>query len=194
MPSFDNRIKDILQASIQTKQAVLNDAQLIEDIDNVVWITARALETGRKLFFCGNGGSASDAQHLAAEFVGRFYKDRAPLPAQVLHANSSAMTAIANDYGYEEVFARVLRAEAKRGDILFALSTSGNSTNVINALKAARHRGVVTVGLTGETGGAMSDYCDYILKVPSTDTPRIQEVHITLGHIICALVEEQLFS
>lgn len=194
MPSFDNRIKDILQASIQTKQAVLNDAQLIEDIDNVVWITARALETGRKLFFCGNGGSASDAQHLAAEFVGRFYKDRAPLPAQVLHANSSAMTAIANDYGYEEVFARVLRAEAKRGDILFALSTSGNSPNVINALKAARHRGVVTVGLTGKAGGAMSDYCDYILKVPSTDTPRIQEVHITLGHIICALVEEQLFS
>jgi len=194
MPTFDNKIRQIIQSSVDVKQTILQDEGFVEMIDNVVWITTEALKRGHRLFFCGNGGSASDAQHLAAEFVGRFYKDRAPLPAQALHANGSALTAIANDYGYEEVFARILDAEAKRGDILFALSTSGNSENIIKALEMARNKKVITIGLSGSTGGKMALLCDYLLNVPSTDTPRIQETHIMLGHIVCELVEQQLFS
>mgnify|MGYP000644459796 FL=1 len=147
-----------------------------------------------KILFCGNGGSAADAQHLAAEFSGRFYTDRAPLDAEALHVNTSYLTAVANDYSYNEVYARIVRAKGRKGDILVGLSTSGNSANIIEAFKVAKDKGMIIVGFTGETGGKMKPYCDYLLNIPSTDTPRIQECHITVGHIVCQLVEEQLFA
>jgi D-sedoheptulose 7-phosphate isomerase len=151
--------------------------------------TATAIKSGRCVFFCGNGGSAADAQHLAAEFVGRFRRERRPLPAMALTTNSSLLTAIANDYGYEQVFSRQIQAFAKPDDILFGISTSGNSPNVVRALQAARILGVYTVGLTGRSGGKLKEHADLLLNVPSDQTPRIQETHILLGHIYCDLVE-----
>ena len=146
------------------------------------------------IFFIGNGGSAADAQHLAAEFSGRFYTDRDPLPSEALHCNSSYMTAVANDYGYDVVYSRIIKGMGKPGDILVGLSTSGNSVNIINAMEQARKIGMINVGLTGEAGGKMKAICDHLINVPSKDTPRIQESHIMIGHIICQLVEEQLFN
>lgn len=143
--------------------------------------------------FCGNGGSAADAQHLAAELSGRFYYDRAPLPAEALHANSSYITAVANDYSFDDIYARAVQGSGRKGDILIGISTSGNSENIIRAMKVAREIGILTVGMTGETGGKMKEFCDYLINVPSTDTPRIQEAHILIGHIICELVESSLF-
>ena len=151
--------------------------------------TAKALKSGRCVFFCGNGGSAADAQHLSAEFVGRFRVERLPLPSMALTTNSSLLTAIANDYGYEQVFSRQIRAFAKPNDILFGISTSGNSPNVVRALEAARILGVYTVALTGKSGGQLKEHADLLLNVPSDRTPRIQETHILLGHIYCDLVE-----
>jgi len=147
-----------------------------------------------KVLFCGNGGSAADAQHLAAELSGRFYFDRPPLDAEALHVNTSYLTAVANDYSYDEVFARLVKAKGKQGDVLIALSTSGNSPNVIKSLIAANERDIITIGLTGESGGKMKSYCRHLINVPSADTPRIQEMHMLLGHIICELVEAKLFS
>ncbi len=144
--------------------------------------------------FCGNGGSAADAQHLAAEFSGRFYSDRDPLPSEALHCNTSYLTAVANDYGYEFVYSRIVKGTGAEGDVLIGLSTSGNSVNITNALQTAKEIGMITAGFTGETGGKMKDLCDYLVNVPSKDTPRIQESHIMIGHIICQLVEEELFK
>ena len=144
--------------------------------------------------FCGNGGSAADAQHLAAEFSGRFYTDRDALPAEALHCNTSYLTAVANDYSFDVVYSRIIKGTGNKGDVLVGLSTSGNSKNIINAFTAAKEKGMTTISFTGATGGALKDLSDQLLNVPSTDTPRIQECHIMLGHIICQLVEEKYFT
>lgn len=190
---MQQQIKNIIQASIDTKQNLLSDAALITEIETIARLTTDAFRNGNKVLFCGNGGSAADAQHLAAEFSGRFYTDRTPLPSEALHCNTSYITAVGNDYGFEYVYSRIVKGTGKPGDILIALSTSGNSVNIINAIIQAKEIGMITVGLTGK-GGKMSDLCDHVVNVPSTDTPRIQEAHIMVGHIICQLVEEQLFS
>jgi D-sedoheptulose 7-phosphate isomerase len=157
-------------------------------------LTVNTLKKGNRLWFCGNGGSAADAQHLAAEFSGRFYIDRKALPAEALHCNTSYLTAVANDYSYDLVYARLIEGVSSKGDILYGLSTSGNSKNILNAFEVCRKIGVQTVGFTGETGGAIKEKSDYLLNVPSKDTPRIQESHIMIGHIICELVEKIYFS
>lgn len=191
---MQNEIKKIIGASIAVKQSILADTGLIEKIEKVTALVSKAFADGNKVLFCGNGGSAADAQHLAAEFSGRFYFDRNPLPSEALHCNSSYMTAVANDYGYDLVYSRIVKGTGKPGDILIALSTSGNSVNIIKALEQAREIGMISVGLTGATGGKMKDMCDHLINVPSSDTPRIQESHITIGHIICELVEKELFK
>jgi D-sedoheptulose 7-phosphate isomerase len=150
------------------------------------------MAAGGVLLVCGNGGSAADAQHIAAELTGRFLRDRRPLPALALHANTSSLTAIGKDYGYDEVFAREVRAHGRRGDVLLAISTSGNSGNVVRAIEAAQDKSMAVVGLTGEHGGKMRDLCDVCLCVPSRSTPRIQECHILIGHTICELLERIL--
>jgi D-sedoheptulose 7-phosphate isomerase len=157
-------------------------------------VITNAFRKGNRVFFCGNGGSAADAQHLAAEFSGRFYKDRKALPAEALHANSSYLTAVANDYGFEHVYARLIEGNASAGDVLVGLSTSGNSLNIIKAFETARNAGVTTIAFTGITGGQMKSLSDHLINVPSSDTPRIQESHILIGHIICQLVEEEFFG
>lgn len=191
---MNEQIRNILQASIDTKQKVLSNPALVDTIAKVTSVVAEAFRNGNKVLFCGNGGSAADAQHLAAEFSGRFYSDRTPLPSEALHCNTSYLTAVANDYGYDVVYSRMITGIGKKGDVLIGLSTSGNSLNITNALQRAREIGMITVGFTGEGGGKMKDLCDHLLNVPSNDTPRIQESHITIGHIICQLVEEELFK
>ena len=191
---MQQEIKNIIQASIDVKKSILSDAELTGKIEQVTTIIASAFANGNKVLFCGNGGSAADAQHLAAEFSGRFYTDRDPLPSEALHCNSSYMTAVANDYGYDVVYSRIVKGTGKPGDVLVSLSTSGNSVNIIKAMEQAHKIGMINVGLTGETGGKMKELCDYLINVPSRDTPRIQESHIMIGHIICQLVEQQLFT
>jgi D-sedoheptulose 7-phosphate isomerase len=186
-------IKNIIQASIATKQQILENDTLLQTIEQVTHVIVTAFKNGNKVLFCGNGGSAADAQHLAAEFSGRFYSDRDPLPSEALHCNTSFLTAVANDYSYDVVYSRMIKGIGKPGDVLVGLSTSGNSKNIINALEQARTLKMVTVSFTGSTGGKMKDSSDYLLNVPSTDTPRIQESHIMIGHIICELVEKELF-
>ncbi len=186
-------IVDILKNSINVKQQIIEDKTLVATIEQVVNLVVKAFQNGNKVLFCGNGGSAADAQHLAAEFSGRFYTDRSPLPSEALHCNTSFLTAVANDYGYEFVYSRMMHAIGKKGDLLFGLSTSGNSANIINAFEACRELGVTTIAMTGASGGNMLALADICLNVPSTDTPRIQESHITIGHIICQLVEASLF-
>ncbi|MCF8368602.1 MAG: D-sedoheptulose 7-phosphate isomerase [Bacteroidales bacterium] len=188
------RIKESIQESIQLKQNILEDISLLEIIQDIADVCSETFSNGGKVLFCGNGGSAADAQHLAAELSGRFYFDREPLFAEALHVNSSYVTAVANDYSYDEIFARLVRAKGKSGDILIGLSTSGNSANIVKAFETANEKGLITVAITGETGGEMKDLSDYIIRVPSTDTPRIQEAHIMIGHIICELIETKLFS
>ncbi|WP_276132132.1 D-sedoheptulose-7-phosphate isomerase [Polluticoccus soli] len=186
-------IKDILQASIDTKQQVLNSPELLKNVEQITNTIVSAFKGGNKVLFCGNGGSAADAQHLAAEFSGRFYSDRDPLPSEALHCNTSFLTAVANDYGYDVVYSRMIKGIGRKGDVLVGLSTSGNSVNIVNAMTQAKELGMITVGFTGEGGGKMKAVSDFLLDVPSKDTPRIQETHITLGHIICQLVEQKLF-
>ncbi len=171
----------------------MNDKNIVKEIEKIVTVATNVFQNGGKVFFCGNGGSAADAQHLAAEFSGRFYFDREPLFAEALHVNTSYLTAVANDYGYEYIFSRLIKAKGSRGDILFGLSTSGNSKNIVKAFEQAISQGVITIGLTGAGGGKMKNVSDYIIKIPSEDTPRIQEAHILVGHIICELVENSLF-
>ena len=188
------KIQDIINASISVKQQILENEALINTTATIANIITEALKNGNRIYFCGNGGSAADAQHLAAEFSGRFYTDRKALPAEALHCNTSYLTAVANDYSYDVVYARLIDGIANKGDVLIGLSTSGNSANIIKAFEVAREKGVHTVGFTGMGGGVMKSLSDYLLNVPSTDTPRIQESHIMLGHIICQLVEESYFA
>jgi len=190
---MQDKIISIVSESIAVKNKVLTDRKLLKVVEEVIAVIISALKNGNRIYFCGNGGSAADAQHLAAEFSGRFYIDRDALPAEALHCNTSYLTAVANDYSYDVVYARLIKGIAKKGDILVGLSTSGNSVNIINAFEAARTKGVVTIAFTGETGGIMKTLSDYLINVPSKDTPRIQESHILLGHIICQMVEEQYF-
>lgn len=188
------KIQNIVQASISVKAQLLNDLGLLKAIEEVTTLIIQAFKNENKVLFCGNGGSAADAQHLAAEFSGRFYKDRKPLPSEALHCNTSYLTAVANDYGYDQVYSRMVMGSGRQGDVLIGLSTSGNSVNITKALQAAKEIGMITVGFTGEGGGKMKEYTDYLLDIPSKDTPRIQEAHIMIGHIICQLVEEQYFD
>ena len=191
---MQEKIKSIITKSIGVKEGILRDEELLKTIEKVVIELTLAFKAGNRVYFCGNGGSAADAQHLAAEFSGRFYKDRVALPAEALHCNTSYLTAVANDYGYEHVYSRLIEGIGQPGDVLIGLSTSGNSVNIIEAFKKAKHKAMITVGFTGASGGRMKDDCDFLINVPSTDTPRIQESHIMAGHIICELVEEQYFD
>ncbi|WP_121354999.1 D-sedoheptulose-7-phosphate isomerase [Flavisolibacter nicotianae] len=188
------KIKKIIEASIETKKQVLESEELLQTLSSVVDATVKALEAGNRIYFCGNGGSAADAQHLAAEFSGRFYTDRRALPAEALHCNTSYLTAVANDYSYDVVYSRLVDGICNKGDVLIGLSTSGNSANIVKAFESARAKGIVTVGFTGMTGGVMKGLSDYLINIPSADTPRIQESHILLGHIFCQLVEEAIFA
>ncbi len=187
-------IKRIIRESIAVKTQILADEALVGQIDQVAGSCINCYKNKGKILFCGNGGSAADAQHLAAELSGRFYRDRPPLYAEALHVNTSYLTAVANDYAFEEVYARMIRAMGRPGDVLFAISTSGNSRNILSAIEAARAQGMRVVGMTGQSGGKMQGLCDFMLAVPSMDTPRIQEAHILMGHIICELVEEGVFG
>ena len=187
------KIKNIIQASIDTKQKVLENEELIATVGKVVDVIVTAFKNGNRVYFCGNGGSAADAQHLAAEFSGRFYTDRKALPAEALHCNTSYLTAVANDYGYDVVYSRMIDGIGEAGDVLVGLSTSGNSANIIKAFEVAKEKKITTVAFTGLSGGQMKSISDYLINIPSTDTPRIQESHILLGHIICQLVEEKMY-
>lgn len=187
-----NRIQEAIEQSIEVKNKILSDAKLMQSVEEAVDVIVESLRNGGKIHFCGNGGSAADAQHLAAELSGRFYFDRAPLNAEALHCNTSYLTAVSNDYGYEHIFSRLLTASGKEGDVLVGISTSGNSRNIIEAYKVCKEKGIKIISLTGETGGAMKDFGGILLNVPSKDTPRIQESHIMLGHIICELVEKAM--
>ncbi len=191
---MSQKIKNIISASISVKQQLLEDEKIISTLTDCVTVIVDAFTKGNKVLFCGNGGSAADAQHLAAEFSGRFYIDRDALPAEALHCNTSYLTAVGNDYSYDVIYSRIIKGIGNKGDILIGLSTSGNSANVVKAFEMAKQKEMITIGFTGFTGGAMKEISDYLLNVPSTDTPRIQESHILLGHIICELVEARLFG
>ena len=186
-------INTCISNSMKLNELLLNDGNIHSTIINIVDLIVNSYKKSNKVLLCGNGGSAADAQHIAAELSGRFYKDRGPLYAEALHVNSSFVTAVANDYGFDYVYSRMLEACGKKEDIFFAISTSGNSKNIVNALIKANEIGLVTIGLTGNNKGKMNDYCDFLIEIPSVDTPRIQESHILIGHIICQLVEEKMF-
>jgi D-sedoheptulose 7-phosphate isomerase len=191
---MNTSIPAIIQASIDVKQSILNNQLLLQTVDQIVAIVSNSFKNGHKVLFCGNGGSAADAQHLSAEFSGRFYKNRKALPSDALHCNSSYLTAVANDYSYDEIYARLVEGTMEKGDILVGLTTSGNSPNIVKAFEAARAKGITTIGFTGSTGGKLQTLADFLLNVPSDTTPRIQESHILLGHIICELVEADIFN
>ena len=193
---MDNAIDIIVRSiedSVNTKQQILRNEDLVDRINQVADIMVKALKDGKRILWCGNGGSAADAQHLAAELSGRFYYDRPPLNSEALHCNTSYLTAVANDYGYDLIYSRMIDGACHPGDVLVGISTSGNSTNICNAFRKAKDIQVITVALTGETGGKMKELADVLLNVPSTDTPRIQESHIMIGHIICEIVEATIF-
>ncbi|MCI7764875.1 D-sedoheptulose 7-phosphate isomerase [Helicobacter sp.] len=194
MEIVNSYIKEHFEDSIAVKTKILNDEKLLELIKKVALETTKAYKEGKKTLLAGNGGSAADAQHIAGEFVSRFYFDRPGIPSIALTTDTSILTAIGNDYGYEKLFSRQVQAQGVEGDIFIGISTSGNSANIIEALKVCKEKGILSVGLTGESGGAMNELCDYCIKVPSNKTPRIQESHILIGHIICAIVEEELFG
>ncbi|MGZ5218612.1 MAG: D-sedoheptulose 7-phosphate isomerase [Chitinophagaceae bacterium] len=187
------KIAGIIKASIDTKQQVLENELLLQTINTCVHTIVMAFKNGNKVLFCGNGGSAADAQHLAAEFSGRFYTDRKALPAEALHCNTSYLTAVGNDFSFDVIYSRLIDGIGEHGDVLIGLSTSGNSKNIIKAFETAKEKGLVTIGFTGMTGGQLKPISDYLINVPSTDTPRIQESHIMIGHIICQLVEEKMY-
>jgi D-sedoheptulose 7-phosphate isomerase len=187
-------IQRSLKESIKIKQEILNNEGLIETILKVSQVIISTYKNDNKVLLCGNGGSAADAQHIAAELSGRFYFDRKPLFAEALHVNTSYLTAVANDYSFDEVFSRLVEAKGRKGDVLIGISTSGNSKNIVKAIEKAKEIGIIIVGITGSSGGKMKEICDYLINVPSSDTPRIQEAHITIGHIICEIVERELFK
>jgi D-sedoheptulose 7-phosphate isomerase len=188
-----NDVAKIVQNSIDVKASIIKDEAILKTISDIVMLVTEAFKQGKKVLFCGNGGSAADAQHLAAEFSGRFYKDRKALPSEALHCNTSYLTAVGNDYGYEFVYSRIIDGIGNEGDVLVGISTSGNSKNIVNAFEAANKNGMHCIAFTGASGGAMAPLAKYSVLVPSKDTPRIQECHITIGHIICELVEANLF-
>ena len=183
-----------LASHLQTLTRIAGDPVLKGKLEKAVAQVVDCFRNGGSVYFCGNGGSAADAQHLAAEFSGRFYFDRPVLPSEALHCNTSYLTAVGNDYGFDKVFSRIISGVGNKGDILVGISTSGNSANILDAFRVCREKGVFTIGMTGESGGKMKELSDLLLNVPSTDTPRIQEAHITMGHILCELVEEELFG
>lgn len=186
-------LKNTIQSSIETKQKIAADQDLLNRISKSIEVSISAFRDGKKVLFCGNGGSAADAQHLAAEFTGRFYYDRPPLFSEALHTNTSYLTAVANDYSYDDIYSRQVMAKAQAGDILIGLSTSGNSGNIVKAFEQAKKQGVITIAYTGETGGKLKDLADILINVPSDDTPRIQEAHILIGHMLCEEVEKAIF-
>jgi D-sedoheptulose 7-phosphate isomerase len=188
------QIRTIIKESIKVKERLLANESMLATIQVVSELITGAFKNGKRVYFCGNGGSAADAQHLAAEFSGRFYKDRQALPAEALHCNTSYLTAVANDYSYDEVYARLVEGITNEGDVLIGISTSGNSKNIVKAFEVARRKSVVCIGFTGENGGQMKELADHLLNVASSDTPRIQESHILIGHIICQMVEEKYFD
>jgi D-sedoheptulose 7-phosphate isomerase len=186
-------VKLRLKENISIKEKILSDDKLINQIIKVSEVIISCFKNENKLWLCGNGGSAADAQHLAAEFTGRYYFDRPPLPAEAIQVNTSYITAVANDYSYDEIFSRYIKAHGKKGDVLIGITTSGKSSNVIKALQTAKEIGLETIGFTGNYVDMLLKYTDYIVSVPSSDTPRIQEAHITIGHLICEIVEKELF-
>ena len=188
-----NFIQSKLQNSIDLKTSVQQDQELLKTLENVVNTIVHSYQDDGKVLWCGNGGSAADAQHLAAELSGRFYYDRPPLFSEALHVNTSYTTAVANDYSYDVIYSRLVEAMGRKGDVLIGLSTSGNSKNVVKAIEKANALGLTTVGFTGKSGGEMANVCKYTIRIPSTDTPRIQECHMLLGHTICELVESHIF-
>jgi len=191
---YEETIKSILLESMKVKENILENKELLSIISKVAQEIINAFKMDKKVLLCGNGGSAADAQHIVAELSGKFYIDREPLFAEALHVNTSYLTAVANDYSYDEVFSRLVKAKGRPGDILIGISTSGNSKNVIKAIESANEIGMITVGMTGKGGGKMKGICKYLIAVPSQDMPRIQEAHITIGHIICEIVERELFK
>jgi D-sedoheptulose 7-phosphate isomerase len=190
---MSEKIKNIIKASVDTKQQILHNEELLKTIEKIVDVITNAFKKGNRVYFCGNGGSAADAQHLAAEFSGRFYTDRKALPAEALHCNSSYLTAVANDYGFDVVYSRMIDGIGQNADVLVGLSTSGNSGNIVKAFETAKEKGMITIGFTGATGGILKSISHYLVNIPSADTPRIQESHIMIGHIICQLVEEKMY-
>ena len=186
-------IRERIEASVKLKSSLLSNDAILSSVNKLVEEILNCYKNGGKVLWAGNGGSAADAQHLAAELSGRFYYDRAPLFSEALHVNTSYLTAVANDYSYDLVYSRLTQAMGKKGDILIGLSTSGNSGNVINALIKAKETGMITAGFTGESGGKMKPHCDLLINIPSTDTPRIQECHMLLGHTVCEMVEMKMF-
>ena len=188
-----SRINKCIKSSVDNFTRVLQDDILQESIQKIVIESLNAFRSDKKMLLCGNGGSASDAQHIAAELSGRFYTDRPPLYAEALHVNSSYMTAVANDYGFEETYSRMVTAAGRKGDVLIGISTSGNSPNVVKAMQKAKEIGMFTIGFSGKNGGKMKAICDIMICVPSDDTPRIQEAHILIGHIISQLIEQEMF-
>lgn len=191
---MQEHISNILNDSLNNLQKVISDKGLILEIETITTKIIKAFKDGNKLLLCGNGGSASDAQHIAAELSGRFIKERKPLYAEALHVNSSYMTAVSNDYGFESTYSRMLEAIGKKGDVLIALSTSGNSENVVNAVKMANSLDMLSVGMSGATGGKIKELCQHNIIIPSSNTARIQEAHIIVGHIFCQIIEEKLFE
>lgn len=193
MTTSEETVRRNFRASIELRERLLAAPATTAFVAAVTQAVIDCYAADGKVFFCGNGGSAADAQHLAAELSGRYYYDRPPLFAEALHVNTSYITAVANDYSFADIYARWLTAIGRPGDVLFALSTSGNSPNVVRAAEQANANSMVTVGLTGESGGRLAELCDHALRVPSQDTPRIQECHMLLGHTICELVEAAVF-
>lgn len=186
-------ISQRLKESIAVKKLIIEDETLLSQIKEVATLLIEIFKSEGSVYFCGNGGSAADAQHLSAELSGRFYYDRTPLSADALHCNTSFLTAVANDYSYDEIYARLITGIGRKGDALLGLSTSGNSKNIVRAFEQAKAMGITTIGLTGKDGGKMKQISDICLCIPSTDTPRIQESHITIGHIVCEIIESTLF-
>jgi len=191
MKSF---IQQRIKESVETKNKLLANEQLLQTIEQASAAILQALKNGNKVLFCGNGGSAADAQHLAAEFSGRFYLNRKALSAEALHCNTSYLTAVANDYSFDVIYSRIIEGIGNKGDVLIGLSTSGNSKNIVEAFKSAKAAGMITIAFTGDTGGILKEVADYLINIPSANTPRIQESHIMVGHIICEWVEQAYFQ
>ena len=187
-------IQKRINSSISVKQEILNSKKIILAIEESINVITETFKNKGKVLFCGNGGSAADAQHIAAELSGRFYFDREPLPAEAMHVNTSYLTAVANDYSYNDIYSRYLKSAGKNGDVLVGISTSGNSENIVRAFEQAKKMGIKTIALTGEKGGKLKEISDILINVPSNDTPRIQEAHILIGHIICEFVEKNIFE